>query len=71
VALPLCRRDDTCSYLGSALEPVHAAFAKLGEVAGAALHKDLAELVSRHARATGASLAIPSEYLEVIAIRRD
>jgi hypothetical protein len=63
--------DEFVDFFRTNYGPVHAAFANLDEVGGAALHEDLAELVSRHDRATGASLAIPSEYLEVIAIRRD
>jgi SAM-dependent methyltransferase len=63
--------DEFVAFFRKHYGPVHMAFAKLDEVGRAALHRDLAELASSHDRATGASLAIPSEYLEVIAIRRD
>ncbi len=51
--------------------PVHTAFAKLDDAGRAALWRDLAELAASHDRSTHASLAIPSEYVEVIATRRD
>ena len=49
--------------------PVHKAFASLPADLGAALERDLAELMSRLNRAGAGSLVIPSEYLEVVATR--
>jgi ubiquinone/menaquinone biosynthesis C-methylase UbiE len=50
--------------------PVHKAFAALPGEAGAALERDLTELMERLNRAGPGSLVIPSEYLEVVATRR-
>jgi len=50
--------------------PVHTAFAALDEPGRAQLHDDLTALATTHNRATGPSVALPSEYLEVIATRR-
>jgi ubiquinone/menaquinone biosynthesis C-methylase UbiE len=50
--------------------PVHTAFAKLDEDGQAGLERELAEVATRHHRPAGASLAIPSDYVEVIATRR-
>jgi SAM-dependent methyltransferase len=50
--------------------PVHMAFAKLDEDGQAGLERELAELATRHHRPAGASLAIPSDYVEVVATRR-
>jgi SAM-dependent methyltransferase len=51
--------------------PVNRAFAWLDDAHRARLVDDLAGLASTHGRAAGTSLAIPSEYIEVIAIRHD
>jgi ubiquinone/menaquinone biosynthesis C-methylase UbiE len=50
--------------------PVAKAFDALDEAAREHLHADLAALVAAHGRQAGASVAIPAEYLEVIAIAR-
>ena len=50
--------------------PVHKAFAALPVEQGAALERDLTELLDRLNRAGPASLVVPSEYLEVVATRR-
>ncbi len=50
--------------------PVRKAFAALPVEQGAALERDLAELLARLDRAGPASLVVPSEYLEVVATRR-
>lgn len=50
--------------------PVHKAFASLPEADAAALERDLTQLLERSNRAGPASLVIPSEYLEVVAVRR-
>lgn len=49
--------------------PVYTAFAKLDDAGRGRLAMDLAELAATHSRSTGPSVAIPSEYLEVVAIR--
>ena len=50
--------------------PVHKAFAALSAEAGAALERDLVELLERLNRAGPASLVVPSDYLEVVATRQ-
>ncbi len=46
--------------------PVHKAFLAVGEEGGAALERDILELVERFNRATDGSMAVPATYLEVI-----
>jgi SAM-dependent methyltransferase len=50
--------------------PVHKAFAALPAEQGAALERDLTELLTRLNRAGADSLVVPSEYLEIVATRR-
>jgi hypothetical protein len=50
--------------------PVHKAFAALPADSAATLERDLTELLNRMNRAGGASLVVPSEYLEVVITRR-
>jgi hypothetical protein len=50
--------------------PVHKAFAALDERGQAALQKELEALLREHDRGGGASLVIPGEYVEVVAVRR-
>ena len=50
--------------------PVHKAFAALPAEKGAALERDLTELMTSHNRAGSGSLVIPSEYLEIVVTRR-
>lgn len=50
--------------------PMHKAFAALPGESGAALHRDLSELLNRMNRAGDTSLVVPSEYLEVVIKRR-
>ena len=50
--------------------PVHKAFAALPAEQGAALERDLTELLERLNRAGPGSLVVPSEYLEVVVTRR-
>jgi len=49
--------------------PVHKAFQALDEPGRERLYEDLAALAREHDRAPGPSLAMPSDYLEVVAIR--
>jgi hypothetical protein len=48
---------------------VHKAFAALDEPGQRRLHDDLMALARDHDRATGPSVAMPAEYLEVVAVR--
>src|SRR5690606_9558625 len=50
--------------------PVHKAFAALPPEGAVALERDLTELLTRLNRAGESSLVVPSEYLEVVIIRR-
>lgn len=50
--------------------PVHKAFAGLPAEAGAALERDLTELLDGMNRAGPGSLLIPAEYLEIVVTRR-
>ena len=50
--------------------PIHKAFAALPADAGAALERDLTELLDRMNRAGPGALVVPSEYLEVVITRR-
>jgi SAM-dependent methyltransferase len=49
--------------------PVHKAFEALDEPGRQGLHDDLVALAGRYDRSAGPSVAIPSEYLEVVAVR--
>jgi ubiquinone/menaquinone biosynthesis C-methylase UbiE len=50
--------------------PLHKAFATLPADKGAALTRDLTELLDRFNRGGAGSLVVPSEYLEVVITRR-
>jgi ubiquinone/menaquinone biosynthesis C-methylase UbiE len=50
--------------------PIHKAFAALPADAGAALERDLTDLLNHANRAGPGSLVVPSEYLEVVVTRR-
>jgi SAM-dependent methyltransferase len=50
--------------------PVNRAFARLDDADGATLVDELAALATAHGRPVGGSLAIPSEYVEVMAVRK-
>jgi hypothetical protein len=50
--------------------PLHKAFATLPADKGAALTRDLTELLDRFNRGGAGSLIVPSEYLEVVITRR-
>jgi len=49
---------------------VHKAFAALGPEKGAALERDLAELLNGLNRGGKTSLVVPSEYLEIVVTLR-
>ncbi len=50
--------------------PTVKAFAAAGEAGAAALERDLVALVERSARRRDGAIAVPAEYLEVVAVRR-
>jgi SAM-dependent methyltransferase len=61
--------EDFAGFFRDNYGPVHKAFAALDEPGQQRLHHDLVELAKEFDRATGPSVAMPSEYLETIAIR--
>jgi SAM-dependent methyltransferase len=62
--------DDFVEFFRANYGPVAKAFEALDDTAREHLHADLAALVAAHDRGPGPSVAIPSEYLEVIAVVR-
>lgn len=50
--------------------PTLRAFAAVGEAGAPALEADLVALVERSARRRDGAIAVPAEYLEVVAVRR-
>ena len=62
--------DDFVGFFRANYGPVHKAFEALDEADQQGLHEDFVALARDHDRGTGESIAIPSEYLEVIAVRR-
>jgi SAM-dependent methyltransferase len=62
--------DDFVTFFRENYGPVRMAFNRLDAEGRDRLAQELAELAARHDRAPGASIAVPSEYLEVVATRR-
>jgi ubiquinone/menaquinone biosynthesis C-methylase UbiE len=62
--------DDFVEFFRAHYGPVAKAFEALDEAGREHLHADLAALAAAYGRAAGPSVAIPSEYLEVIAVAR-
>jgi SAM-dependent methyltransferase len=61
---------DFADFFRANYGPVHTAFTKLDAGGQAALHRDLVDLATTHNRSpSGPAVAIPAEYLEVIATR--
>jgi SAM-dependent methyltransferase len=60
---------DFVAFFRATYGPVHAAFAALDEDGQAGLATDLAALAAAGDRSGGPAIAVPSEYLEVIATR--
>jgi hypothetical protein len=50
--------------------PIHKAFAALGDDGGAALERDLVELVGRFNRSGSDTMVVPGAYLEAVITRR-
>jgi len=61
--------SDFVDFFRTNYGPVHRAFAALDDEGRGQLERDLAELAATHNRSSAASLAVPSEYIEVIAVR--
>lgn len=61
--------DDFADFFRAHYGPVLKAFAALEEPDRKALRDDLVALAASYDRSAGASVAIPSEYLEVVAVR--
>jgi SAM-dependent methyltransferase len=62
--------DEFVEFFRANYGPVHKAFLALDEAGRQRLHDDLAALAREHDRAVGPTVAMPSDYLEVIATRR-
>jgi hypothetical protein len=62
--------DDFAQFFRANYGPVHKAFQALDDPGRQRLHDDLVALAQRHDRAPGPSVAMPSEYLETVAVRR-
>lgn len=62
--------EEFVAFFRSHYGPVRSAFATLDEDGQAGLERELTELAMRHHRRAGASLAIPSDYVQVVATRR-
>jgi hypothetical protein len=60
--------DDFVDFFRNHYGPVHKAFEAAENPEQ--LHADLVALVVEHDRATGPTVAIPSEYLEAVAVKR-
>jgi ubiquinone/menaquinone biosynthesis C-methylase UbiE len=61
--------DDFAQFFRANYGPVHKAFQALDDPGRQRLHDDLVALAQRHDRAPGPSVAMPSEYLETVAVR--
>jgi SAM-dependent methyltransferase len=62
--------DDFVRFFRDNYGPVHKAFAALDEAGREQLHHDLVALAREHDREPGPTVAMASEYLEVVAVRR-
>jgi hypothetical protein len=62
--------DDFAGFFRANYGPVHKAFEALDEPGRQRLHDDLVALARRHDRAPGPPVALPSEYLETVAVRK-
>jgi hypothetical protein len=69
VRRPSASPDDFVGFFRANYGPVHTAFEALDEPGRRRLHDDLAALAAKHDRAQGPSVALPSEYLETVAVR--
>jgi SAM-dependent methyltransferase len=62
--------DDFAGFFRDNYGPVHKAFGALDEPGRQRLHDDLTALAREHDQEPGPSVAMPAEYLEVVATRR-
>jgi SAM-dependent methyltransferase len=62
--------DDFASFFRDNYGPVHKAFGALDEPGRERLYDDLTALAREHDREEGPSVAMPAEYLEVVATRK-
>jgi SAM-dependent methyltransferase len=62
--------DDFATFFRDNYGPVHKAFGALDEPGRERLYDDLTALAREHDREEGPSVAMPAEYLEVVATRR-
>ena len=62
--------DEFASFFRDNYGPVHKAFAALDEPGKARFYDDLVALAREHDQEPGPSVAMPAEYLEVVATRR-
>jgi SAM-dependent methyltransferase len=62
--------DDFATFFHDNYGPVHKAFGALDEPGRERLYDDLTALAREHDREEGPSVAMPAEYLEVVATRR-
>ena len=61
--------DEFVDLFRTTYGPVHKAFLALDEPDRERLHGDLAALVTQFDRGPGPSVAMPSDYLEAVAVR--
>jgi hypothetical protein len=61
--------DEFVDFFRTTYGPVHKAFLALDEPDRERLHADLATLATRFDRGPGPSVAMPSDYLEAVAVR--
>jgi SAM-dependent methyltransferase len=61
--------DEFVDFFRTTYGPVHKAFLALDEPDRERLHADLANLATRFDRGPGPSVAMPSDYLEAVAVR--
>jgi SAM-dependent methyltransferase len=67
------RFTDAAAFVGTMRRwygPTVKAFETVGDEGAAALEQDLIAVVERSARSRGNAIAVPAEYLEVVAVRR-
>jgi SAM-dependent methyltransferase len=62
--------EDLAEFFRANYGPVRTAFGRLDEADRTRLDDDLVALARRHDRTPGPSVAIPSDYLEAVAVRR-
>jgi hypothetical protein len=69
VRVPVPLPDEFVDFFRTTYGPVHKAFLALDEPDRERLHADLAILATQFDRGPGPSVAMPSDYLEAVAVR--